>query len=84
MLYYIRLILSSFVSAINRVFSEYNQLKGTIPVQLGELTNLELLALGKSVELPRNAYYSSYPNAILHPTNIVFFCFRNQSFIFSC
>ena len=32
------------------------------------------LDLRKSLE-----HYSSYPNAILHPTNIVFFCFLNQS-----
>ena len=69
---------------INRLFSEDNELTGSIPAAFGDLTKLTDLHLGKWLEIPRTVYniYISYSNAILHPTNIVFLCFRNQSFMF--
>ena len=52
----IRLILFSYVAAINRLFSANNRLSGNIPdipAKLGDLTNLENLILRKLLELPR-------------------------------
>ena len=73
----------SFVSAINRLFSAGNQLTGTLPAALGDLTNLVELMLCKSFELPRT-WYNMFriPNAIIQPTNTGFLCCHNQLFIF--
>ena len=84
MLYYNPLILFSYVATINRLFSENNQLTGSIPAELGKLKELTLLNLRKSFELPRTSYnmFRSQMLYYIQLTNAGFLCCRNQSFIF--